>query len=1209
MDLGLAGWLSRLGPQEVVEVLRDVLAAEANRVGAGPGVVHFSREVYRKDGGVDGTTDLPADARPIFCPGPRTWQVKSGSDPGIDISEKPRTRQHLSAGRDYVLCWSGDDLITPKKEDVQTELQKWLDENYPGRSAMVLTVPDLIRMVEHTPAVVHRHGGPLFLGYTVEEWGRSLRVEEYPFVSDPARGDVTAGLRAFALGTEPYRGRHVLGDTGVGKSRVVFEALNVAGLREISAVVSDASTFDHMTVRAVMSQPYARMVLVVDDVTGAQLESLRTLAAATAGRLRLITIGDRGTPRTLGADTNVFDLRPLPEGRITALLDSAALPHLDVVRAAQVAELAEGYPRLAVALAETIADAPESAIPGLLNRHGVGTLLTRMLSDDETTRQTLAAIALFDRVGVDRDVSYELEVLASTFGFDPLAARAILDAETGRFVSTAGPYRRVTPRAFAVWLVADLARRQPTVIVEAVAGLPEPLLEAFRHQLQFFGGDATIERVLEGVADAFAGRFRHADGTLTGSGAAFLHSLAYPSPRLAMRYLTAALADQDVNDLRAQQPRVRREVVWALEHVLWFTETWRPAADLLLRLALAETETFADNATGTLLSTFFLHLGSTAVPYRARLRWWDRRYLEAERGGDTARATLLARGLAAGLNERQIRSAAWHGVLDRPAEYRPSREDAIALRGDIWRRLLDLTTSVVADQDVVTELIAAHLRMAVRYPFAGQVLDRVTALGDLTPSRRAALGDALRDALRVDGDALPEPIRQAVEASQAAVLGGPGVLDRLPAILSTPVWHLDDLYTGEPPPALVESADMLLAAGNLRLVEVALRQPDTNDQTMFAFAFELGRRAGTGLVAPLLERPTLPWPAFTGLLRGLAECAPDDADEHLRAWLAADSLVEVLAAVPCLPTTIDRARMALDANERARARGLPGRGVNRLAFGSWLNPLPPETAADVVDALVTDASVGDAFALEAGMFAVFTYLGHVGGLETLPGPAGRRFEAEALRLIEIYDVWTGPIRDLSYLRAQLVRHLRLDPERQLASAFAGLIAGQPDNQHTLEAVREACLALGEHSIDVVLSWLLGLVGVDALHLRGAHLVSLLEAAFGMDPVLAALQLRTDEEQATLLAQVDFSADLPELVLRLVDAGGLRARTEAVTRYLYPDTGYIGSYADYLAERRAALEPMREQATEVHGPTSNVASFLIELSDALDEAITSERRRD
>src|SRR5438105_3237462 len=181
--------------------------------------------------------------------------------------------------------------ITPKKEDVQTELQKWLDEHYPGRKATVLTVPDLIRMVEHTPAVVHRHGGPLFFGYTVEEWGRSLHVEEYPFVFDPARVDVTAGLRAFALGTEPYASRHVLGDTGVGKSRVVFEALDIAGLREVTAVVNDVSTFDHTTVRAAMSQPYARMVLVVDDVTGAQLESLRTLAAATAGRLRLITTG------------------------------------------------------------------------------------------------------------------------------------------------------------------------------------------------------------------------------------------------------------------------------------------------------------------------------------------------------------------------------------------------------------------------------------------------------------------------------------------------------------------------------------------------------------------------------------------------------------------------------------------------------------------------------------------------------------------------------------------------------------------------------------------------------------------------------------------------------------------------------------------------------------------------------------------------------
>ncbi len=201
---------------------------------------------------------------------------------------------------------------------------------------------------------------------------------------------------------------------------------------------------------------------------------------------------------------------------------------------------------------------------------------------------------------------------------------------------------------------------------------------------------------------------------------------------------------------------------------------------------------------------------------------------------------------------------------------------------------------------------------------------------------------------------------------------------------------------------------------------------------------------------------------------------------------------------------------------------------------------------------MTDASDGDAFALEAGMFAVFTYLDHAGGLETLPDPAGRRFKAEALRLIDTYDAWTGPIRDLSYLRAQLVRHLRLDPDQQLATALAGLIAGQPDYQHTLEAVREACLAVGERSIDAVLSWLLGLTGVDALHLRGAHLVSLLEAAFGTEPVLAALQLRTDEEQATLLAQVDFSSDLPELVLRLVDAGGPRARTEAITRYLYPD---------------------------------------------------------
>jgi DNA-binding transcriptional regulator YhcF (GntR family) len=205
-------------------------------------------------------------------------------------------------------------------------------------------------------------------------------------------------------------------------------------------------------------------------------------------------------------------------------------------------------------------------------------------------------------------------------------------------------------------------------------------------------------------------------------------------PQLAMRHLTSALADQDVEHLRTQPPRVRREVVWALEHLLWFTATWRPAVDLLLQLALADTETSGDNATNTLLGTFLLHLGGTATHYTERLSWWDRQYAEAGRGGDTARATLLARALAAGLTEHETRSAAWHGALQRPAEYRPSGEDAITFRGDIWSRLLDLTTSATADQDVVTELIAAHLRPAVRYPFADQVFDRVAGLPTSRPA-------------------------------------------------------------------------------------------------------------------------------------------------------------------------------------------------------------------------------------------------------------------------------------------------------------------------------------------------------------------------------------------------------------------------------------------------------------------------------------------
>jgi hypothetical protein len=75
-------------------------------------------------------------------------------------------------GRDYVLCWTGGDPVTPNVEELVRSLRSKVKENHPERTADVITVPDLVRMAALFPSVVQRHNGPSFMGLRLEDWGR-----------------------------------------------------------------------------------------------------------------------------------------------------------------------------------------------------------------------------------------------------------------------------------------------------------------------------------------------------------------------------------------------------------------------------------------------------------------------------------------------------------------------------------------------------------------------------------------------------------------------------------------------------------------------------------------------------------------------------------------------------------------------------------------------------------------------------------------------------------------------------------------------------------------------------------------------------------------------------------------------------------------------------------------------------------------------------
>ena len=99
----------------------------------------------------------------------------------------------------------------------------------------------------------------------------------------------------------------------------------------------------------------------------------------------------------------------------------------------------------------------------------------------------------------------------------------------------------------------------------------------------------------------------------------------------------------------------RRHVVSALERIAFHADVFHQAARLLLRLAAAETETWANNATGVFMGLFKAGLGSTAADGDARLTFLDEVLNEVKPIADTGERRKVVEALIASLTPSGLR--------------------------------------------------------------------------------------------------------------------------------------------------------------------------------------------------------------------------------------------------------------------------------------------------------------------------------------------------------------------------------------------------------------------------------------------------------------------------------------------------------------------------------------------------------------------------
>ena len=740
-------------------MMRRLLSAEARTYDIPQDGIHVASNISAADGGEDARIEWSGGrCRTPFLPSRfNQFQFKTGKISRARAGREALTKKGtvkamvitaLRDGGHYIIlcthCYVHQEIH--HREDRIREAIRGAGMTIKDDQVDFRDADQIAAWVNCYPAVatwVKEQAGPGTIPFhSWNYWaGRAEHVGS-PWVEDERLPDLRALLREKF--TEPCRSVRIVGHSGIGKSRLVLEALGSSGVDDtvigfvrdivMYAVQSEVGGEGIKRVVQKLAESGARAVVVVDDC---DLDTHRILAGMVRrenSQHSLITIDNEIPTGTL--DETTLQIEEASSDVIGSIVDRVA-PGLPSVDRFRLVRFSSGFPKIALALGR----AWRTDIP--LGDAGSGGLVDVFVlggrpREPDLLLKSAQLLAAFGLVRVEPEHGGQLAEVA---GFGRNLAADDLFVAVGRLIDKGVVLRRgqfviVQPHPIAM----KLAERQWKEWTEqkrgkVLSGDIEPGLKvSAARQLALLDTTGISGEVVAHVCRR-DGPFDGIAGISKAGHAEVLSALAEVGPEAVAGQIERSL--EMIEDLRQIQGGLQRHLVSALEKIAFRADTFQDGARLLLLLAVAENKNAIANASGrfkspfaTLLGTnassqfeslFSMFFGSTEANGDARFGFLD----EAADTDDPAQRAVIAEALLAGCEMAHFSRTVGAEVQgSRPAldSWHPttSNEAFVYIEGCV-KRLGRLALRAEEAEDGVLSSLGIALRLMVRNGFIDTV--------------------------------------------------------------------------------------------------------------------------------------------------------------------------------------------------------------------------------------------------------------------------------------------------------------------------------------------------------------------------------------------------------------------------------------------------------------------------------------------------------
>lgn len=710
-----------LSPERAVSLFRHLLWAEADRVGIGRHVIDVPDCINVGDGGVDAYIENVAPSNDDVVPqGSSVFQVKATdmapkacrrelhSQNDLCKPLKKELEKRLQQGSAYVLVLMADKtnaLRRSREEALREELTKC---GYEHCKVRVYMANQLAGFTNRHPSLVVSLRPELSNCVPYEKWG-TLRDVRHParFVPDSHRKNLVELVARTLRERKACPVIRIVGLPGVGKTRFSFEGLEAEDLKhQVLYVQRAADLIESQLFYALVNDTQFSAILVVDECDLEQHRSLTNAFANQGSRLALITLSHE--MGLLPPPTNEIHVEPLERETIEEIL-KLEHPGLPTSAIRRLAEFADGYPYIAVLLAgqqeaEGHSESYLSISDDLLMNRLIGGSIPPESDFFNTTKDVLTGLSLFHRIGVKGKGEIESHWLAERFNVPLSEFQKVLNRQKERGIIQGEAYVSVTPFMLRIHLLEEWwethGLKDEASFEEFVMGMPEVVRADLLHRfLEHFPYVASAPRGAEFVKKMLAeggilSNYRLLSNNL---GSRLFFALAEADPASALTTAQRVIGERSREELL--EFRVgRREMIEALSRMAVWKKLFQPAASLLLSLAEAETESWANNATGVLVGFFRIGTGpaaSTETPYPQRLPilqealWSDSTY-QRKLGIQACRCALDMGSY------NRILGPEWQGVRREPDLWKPATYGELF---DAYRSVWSLTRKALDHLD------------------------------------------------------------------------------------------------------------------------------------------------------------------------------------------------------------------------------------------------------------------------------------------------------------------------------------------------------------------------------------------------------------------------------------------------------------------------------------------------------------------------------